>query len=225
MANNGRKRKSYIDSLPDRVFHGFTFRQGRPLKDGARRLICSHAESHACDALGTLSATDDFSYVPKKEKHTHERDPDAEIKARFTRDLYIATKHQFRTLQIIYDEIALLHEEGAALLSFNDINRKMQAWLENRVLPEVTSIGDIKLQLNDPLFKNINLHNAGKTEIEFVQDEEGQDTAMILVDANLLSQLETTTLFIQSTDHKFEGVDNLQLTSISTKHMDHVRIK
>ncbi|CAD6230810.1 GSCOCG00012203001-RA-CDS [Cotesia congregata] len=98
----------------------------------------------------------------------------------------------------------------------------MQAWLENRVLPEVTSIGDIKLQLNDPLFKNINLHNAGKTEIEFVQDEEGQNTAMILVDANLLSQLETMTLFIQSTDHKFEGVDNLQLTSISTKHMDYI---
>ncbi|CAD6203772.1 GSCOCG00012668001-RA-CDS [Cotesia congregata] len=45
---------------------------------------------------------------------------------------------------------------------------------------------------------------------------------MILVDANLLLQLETTTLFIQSTDHKFEGVDNLQLTSISTKHMDHI---
>ncbi|XP_044579938.1 uncharacterized protein LOC123262024 [Cotesia glomerata] len=102
------------------------------------------------------------------------------------------------------------------------MKRKMQAWLESRVLPEVTSIGDIKLQLNDPLLKNINLHNAGKTEIEFVQNEEGQDTAMILVDANLLSKLETTTLFIQSTDHEFEGVDNLQLSSISTKHMDHI---
>ncbi|XP_044575628.1 uncharacterized protein LOC123259327 isoform X2 [Cotesia glomerata] len=222
MANNRKRRGSYIDSLPDRVFDGYVFRQGRHLKDGARRLICSHAESDACNAQGTLSATDDFTYVRNRSKHTHERDPDAELKARFIRDLYIATKHEFRNLEIIYNDVSLIHQEGAALLSFDTINRRMQTWLESRVFPGVASIDDIKLKLESPHFKNINLHNAGKTEIVFLQNDEGQNVSMVLYDSILLTQLQPTTLFIQSTQQLFEDLDALQLTAISAEYKDHI---
>ncbi|XP_074106300.1 uncharacterized protein LOC141532040 [Cotesia typhae] len=109
--NNGppaKKQRNSVLSLPDRIFDGYQYHNGKKLAGGARRLHCSKKYSYACNAMGTISALDVFTYEPERSEHNHEPDVNSECKSRFIRDLYVACRHEFRDLQIIYSDTSIM---------------------------------------------------------------------------------------------------------------------
>ncbi|KAG8035983.1 hypothetical protein G9C98_003110 [Cotesia typhae] len=128
------------------------------------RLICSNAESDACPAQGTLIPPDNFTYVPDKDEHSHDPDEDANRNALFC-DLYTAIQKQFRSIENIYNDIAILHEESANILTLDAVKLKMQSWQRNRKLPNLESVNDFNEQMEMENFANISRHNRGKIEI------------------------------------------------------------
>lgn len=101
---------------------------------------------------------------------------------------------------------------------------QMQSWQRNQKFPVITSSAEFKSCLAEENFKDINRHNSGRTELQFLQNISLTHSAIIFSDVNLLSKVETSQLFIKSTITNLpEGVGALQLTSISTQYADHVR--
>ncbi|XP_044596676.1 uncharacterized protein LOC123273336 [Cotesia glomerata] len=223
---NRRRRRpalSSIESLPDRIFDNHRFRYGRKLKDGKRRLICSNAESDACGAQGTLTPPDDFAYVQNKREHTHEPDEDANRKATFLCALYTATVKQFRKLEKVYSDIALLNQESAHDLTFEAVKFKMQSWRQHRKFPILHTVSDFDETLKTEVYENICRHNEGKIEVEFLQDVQNEYTHIMFADKELMNKLPIDKLLVQSTVKILpDNLDAVQLISISTHFADHI---
>ncbi|XP_057317909.1 uncharacterized protein LOC130662941 isoform X1 [Microplitis mediator] len=216
-------RPNRIQSLPDRIFDGYRFRFEKTMKNGDRRFHCSGKEAYACRAEGTLSTSDEFSYVRRRDQHSHERDPNAEIKARFEKDLHSATQRQFRKLRLIYNDVSLLHQEAAALVTFEEVKRRMQYWQKKPNLAHIISLGSLSYHLHKSEYQNIILHDLGKTDFKFMMNNNNQRYAVLFGDMELINRIDNQSLFIQSTTKVLpqDIINSLQVVSIFTTYADH----
>ncbi|CAD6233238.1 GSCOCG00012269001-RA-CDS, partial [Cotesia congregata] len=226
------KRRSSIESKPDRIYNDYSYHYGR-VAPGGRFLICSKRSSLNCNAQGFLDLEGNFTLLRDRNEddepvnpHCHAPEKKLTEDAIFQREMHKLVVHSFLSNNKIYDSLKDLYPNAAENSPYPEITPRMRQWRKTRKFPDLAD-GDltkfIDLITNDDQWKVAKRHDEGSMTFR-TSVKNNQVKAVTFADSEFLELIKPSlykVVYIEESPITLNDIEESHIILGTTSHKNY----